>query len=430
MKIIKNLFYYLFLIFIFLNCLFYREFSNITLKNTIFESIYITDYFLIFGFAYIFFQLLINRDSFKRIFSKQMLIPIIFFIWCIGNFLFLTPELTLNKLKYFSSSVYFLFYSLVIYEFKDLRNNENIFKTICFAALISLLVLIPKVIIGGRSVGEFTTTTGALRFASFEFISLSFLLTSYFGMFLNKFKNKLINGSIFFGTLIAILFLINSRSGSIGTFLSLFIVLFFSSKNLKLKNASNILLGSSSFLILLLPILIKNLDNIYNSILRLGSISDFGDANISWRLMVWSISWKNMNLSDFLIGKGWGYENPAITFTSGKMFDQYYLHNSYLFFLQHIGLIGLILLMTIIFSIYKEAFAILSDANSNNSILRQRILALLSGHISLLIFSFYNVMFEVPYLSIPFWVTLGLLKNYCDNENFNFKNINPKMKLK
>ena len=74
-------------------------------------------------------------------------------------------------------------------------------------------------------------------------------------------------------------------------------------------------------------------------------------------------------------------------------------------------------MLAIIFSVYKKAIGILSDKNSNNSILRQRILALLSGHFSLLIFSFYNVMFEVPYLSIPFWVTLGLLKNYCDTKD-------------
>ena len=429
MKILKNIFYYTFLIFIFFNCLFYREFANISFKDSILKYVYISDYFLIFAFSYSFFQLLINRDYLRKILSRQMLIPLIFFIWCIVNFLFLTPEFTLLKIKYFSSSIYFLFYCVVIYEFKDLKNNDRIFKTICITALISIFLIAIKVILGGRSAGNFTTTAGVLRYANSEFISLSFLLTYSFGMFLNKFKNKLMNGLIFLMTLMTILFLINSRSGSLGTLISLLTILFFSNKNLKIKNASNILLSSSIFLIIFLPLFIKNLGNISNSISRLGSIGNFGDANISWRLMVWSISWENITLKDFIIGKGWGYENPAFTFSSGDMFEQYYLHNSYLFFLQHIGLFGLILLLTIIFSVYKQAFDILLDKNYNDSILKQRILALLSGHLSLLIFGFYNVILEIPYLSIPFWVTLGLLKNYCDNSNFNLKKMNSNMNL-
>ena len=408
---IREIIFFIFSLILFFNCIFYRDFSYIKLGIPFLDNFYITEYFISIVFIYYGVFSLSNKKFLEKDVLKKIIIPIGLIIWSILNFLLINPGFSYEKLRDFAASFYILFYLLIVFEFNDISKTEKMFKTICVAAFISIINILFKFFI--LKEGLLTTTLDTYRYGNYEYVGISFLISLAFIKLINNRSKKIYNLILFLLSFFTINFLIVHRSASLGLAFSILTIIYFALTNMKAKKFLNFAIYFLLISIFFTPLLFLNNSLLNSGVARILSIVNFNDPNISWRLLIWKSLLNIMTLKDFLVGKGWGYEKPSVSFNFLD-YSNYGVHNSFIFFLFHIGIIGIIFLLATIFNVYLQAIKILNNKKHTNSIIYQRILTLLAGHFGLFIFAVYNVVLEGPYMSIVFWTSLGLLNNYCN----------------
>ena len=404
-KTLDSFFYkYLLTLFIFLNCIFYRDFSYISFGDVLF----ITEILLIISFFALLTRVLI---SYKIKFNYQIKLWLIFFSY--GSLLLIIDNASgiFFKFREFAAIAYSAFFFIILALLSGQKSSNLVFRAILFGSFLSIFYIFYKSIIGQ---GNITTTEGVIRYGNYEFVGINILFSYFFSKLLSRPNNLFLIVFIVLFCLIAVFVFIAHTSAMLGMLLSTVIILIIHKNN---KQAKKINL----FLFLLSPFAFIIIFSAFDSsttllrFTRIFSLDIFNDPNVSWRLVTWLHALSQMNLKDIFFGVGWGYELPIYTLNDIVYADDGYegLHNSILFYFFHTGLIGTFLFLSLIFSVYKKAFKVIKL--NQGSLDNCKLVGLLAGNIGILFFSLFNVVLEGPYMAIIFWISFGLLTNFGQN---------------
>ncbi|MBF0240033.1 MAG: hypothetical protein HQM12_20215 [SAR324 cluster bacterium] len=138
------------------------------------------------------------------------------------------------------------------------------------------------------------------------------------------------------------------------------------------------------------------------------------DSNALWRLMFWSYSWKHNISTSPLLGIGFG--TPLFDLEQETWFiwvtniakDANFpytlgMHNSFIYVLTRLGLIGFVPLLCIYFWLYRVFL--------EHPILQthREVTVLFMGFIFMTVNAFFNVVLESPRYAGIYWAVLGLL---------------------
>jgi O-antigen ligase len=144
-------------------------------------------------------------------------------------------------------------------------------------------------------------------------------------------------------------------------------------------------------------------------------IPSFTDVNVQWRLMFWKDSLLKMANNYFIFGDGFGIQYASDetisklnelypeTLHSPRIIgnEKYFSapHNSFLSMSIHIGILSLIFL----FYPIKRLFC------NKSFIMDEEILFLSLSLLGIAVFSFFNVILELPHASSIFWIVFFAL---------------------
>lgn len=218
------------------------------------------------------------------------------------------------------------------------------------------------------------------------FIAASYVLTN--------FKGWLVKHGLFL-----LVFLMSFSTGHDSTYLSLALIYFsyifiVCSRKYKLVLSVFLILGVLAVIVFL---------------------PSFTDVNVQWRLIYWQDSLIRIANNYFIFGDGFGVPYafdetvlklnqlyPGIQHSPVIMGDENYLtapHNSFLTMAIHLGLLSLILL-----------FYPLKPLFSNKKLIMDREILFLSlSLLGIVVFSYFNVVLELPHASSIFWIILFVL---------------------
>lgn len=400
---------YIAALFVFLNCIFYRDFSYISFGGTLFiPEIFITEILLLISFFSLFLKIMISQ---RIRFDYQTRLWLIFFVYgCLLLFIDNNSSIFF-KLREFASIAYSIFFFIMLTLLSDQKSSNLVFRAILLGSVFSIIYIFYKFIIG---LGNYTTTEGVLRYGNYEFVGINILFCYSLSKLLSKPNNIILNSLLTFICFITVFVFIAHTSAMIAMLLSTAVILKIHYHNIRAKNITFVFFLISPILFIIL-FSMQDIPTVTFRFTRIFSNDIFNDPNVSWRLVTWLHALSQMELKDIVFGVGWGYELPVYFLNNVIYADDGYegLHNSLLFYFFHTGIIGTILFVSLIIYIYKKAF--IAFKIDQTSLINSRIAGLLGGNIGILIFSMFNVVLEGPYMAVIFWVSLGLLNNYGHN---------------
>lgn len=401
-----SLYHYIFCIFILLNCIFYRDFSYISLGSIF----YITESFLMLSLSVLIIKYIIDIKHKNLSKDRIILFWFAFIIW--GSLLLALDNNStpIFKVREYASVYYSVFFLLVIEFFRTTQSTRKLFKTILIAALLSMFYIFIRFALGK---GNITTTDLVYRYGNYELVGILVLYSFTLARFLQGKNHGFSNPAVLALCVFVVNFLINHRSGSLAMFISTIVVIYFYGRTEKSFNRTSILffLGIAlvTFLVILSPEIggkaLSRISGVFSS-------SIYQDPNASWRLQVWQHVIEPMSFVDYIIGMGWGYSIPSLHFLGRDYSVDGYMgiHNSFVFYFLHMGVIGITLVIILLAKVYSSALFAIRNAASSET--KEIATSLLASNLGILFFSLFNVVLEGPYMSIVFWVTLGLLYRY------------------
>jgi O-antigen ligase len=135
------------------------------------------------------------------------------------------------------------------------------------------------------------------------------------------------------------------------------------------------------------------------TVLRVGQSTNLDDANIAWRLNHWS------EVFDGVLEQPWGHGFATWNFSFTWKDPAMGSHNSFLDLAYRIGLPGLLALLALPVVLMTRARRLIqsSDVRQHTTLLTSCACLL-----AFLVFAAFNVVFETPYVSIFFWVLMGI----------------------
>ncbi len=396
----------IFSIFLFLNCIFYRDFSYLSIG----ENIYITELFI--GLSLIGLSIsFLNTIKTKNL-NTQKIIALwaIFFIWGTSLLLADNNSEIIFKIREYAAIYYSLFFLFTTMLINTEKSSNKALKTIIIAAFISVIYVIARFALG---LGNITTTDMVYRYGNYELVGILVLYAYTLCRFLQGSDNKTTNIAIIGLSIFVVNFLITHRSGSLAMVATTLVILFFFGKNKSAFNKAGIFifLGVAGIAAVMLAApefggkAISRITGVFDS-------SIYEDPNASWRLKVWMHAISSMSFIEVIFGVGWGYNVPVLNF-SGRDYavDGFIgIHNSIVYYFLHIGATGVIIFLTLVYKIYADAIRAIQRSRTDKS--KVILVTLLSSNFGILFFAMFNVVLEGPYMSIVFWTTLGLLFNY------------------
>ena len=206
--------------------------------------------------------------------------------------------------------------------------------------------------------------------------------------------------------------LINGGSTSITAFI--FVGLLYIYKNTHVLK----ILWSRKFLYICIAsflFLLSLSGGVYQKFIDVGYEDIFGfDVNITWRYMFWVYLYQDVISQNFLTGIGFGtplfnldFAPDFLTSDDGSRNTEYTLgtHNSIIFLISRMGLIGVLLITWLHVLIYSKAFKVINKKLRTFSELEMLLLA----NLMFLNSAFFNVVLESPLYGGLYWVSLGLL---------------------
>ncbi len=334
----------------------------------------------------------------------------LFFIWATVLLIADNGADFIYKIREYASVYYSLFFIFVVMLLSSLKSSDSIFKTLIVAAVFATIYVFIRFLSG---MGNITTTDLVYRYGNYELVGILILFCFYFAKFIQGDGKGYISLIVIVVCVFVVNFLIAHRSGSLAMSISTLIVLFFLGRNKRTidKAVLSIVLGVISLTLIMFALpeiggrAISRIAGVFDS-------SIYEDPNASWRLLVWKHVVSNMSIMEILHGVGWGYKVPLLVF-SGRDYsvDGFIgIHNSIIYYFLHTGLIGITFLLTFLFSIYLKAITAINNLTSTKN--KRIMVTLFASNLGILFFALFNVVLEGPYMSIVFWVTLGLLYNY------------------
>jgi O-antigen ligase len=107
---------------------------------------------------------------------------------------------------------------------------------------------------------------------------------------------------------------------------------------------------------------------------------------------------------------GEGFGPPFSAFFGGRFYDyserRLHPHNSFLWILNRMGVIGFGVFCLLVLKFYRSAIRVYRPMKPGKS--KAYLLALLSSHLCISIFAFFNVVLEGPSMGIFFWIIMGM----------------------
>ncbi|QIB26984.1 O-antigen ligase family protein [Caloranaerobacter azorensis] len=181
-----------------------------------------------------------------------------------------------------------------------------------------------------------------------------------------------------------------------------------------------ILLVEKRLLLSLIPIGIISVFIIPNSVLnRIMSIVNLNDTSNSYRIRLWKIT-LDVIRDNWLVGVGFGHLPFKQTFeTYIRTMPTYHAHNTFLEITAEMGIIGLIILLTILFVTYK--YSIKNLTKQQDKYLKVITAGLLAGLSSVLCHGLVENILYMPKIIITFWTVIAFifvtirLSEKCDN---------------
>jgi len=401
---------YLLLGYIFLNGIFYREFSHLGIPMGG-AKVYITELTLLAIIVMWIFQI---ASSGKIIVMKgvvkQWSILLLFAVWAIIALTYSNHENVLFSMREISSVYYALFAMITIMLFRCDRDFDLLVRVLIISAVISVVVIFSRYLLGHSL--EITTTDGVARYGNYETVGILFPIAWLMGQpFQLKKVESMLRIIVILISAGVVIMLVQHRSATISVIVTIAVMA------LHRTHKEYIGMGLCIIFTFILLLLMPHADNLIQGTLdRLESIgAPSADANISWRLAVWIYVIDLMSDIQYLIGVGWGMVVSNFTFAGNSYGNNGVLgiHNSLVFYFFHLGAVGLALFLSLISSIYFRALRTMRKLRAIKNIyvikLEGEIRALFATNLGILVFSFFNVVLAGPYMGSVFWITLGMV---------------------
>ena len=390
--------------------IFYRDFAYLGISapvpgGTIFITEIVIAFFIVAGFL----KLSILKSLRKWIvFNQKVILYYFLFLLSSVSVLFYSNWSNIGlTLREFASSYYSFFFFLPIFLFKYEEQQDLLFRVILIASLFAQLLIIYRAVMGLGIINS----TGELRFGNYETIGIIILISWLF--IIPFYEWKLSYWFIFVSSVVITFVFINHRSALIALITSIFTVNYLNNRKNLLTILKNLLIGFLILFVILLPLLFFYKDMFSSALERFITIFlPTEDANSSWRLYTWKIILSDMNVFNWLIGKGWGWQIPVFEFNNrvyGAEGEIFGFHNSVLFFLYHLGVFGLGTFCLFVIKIYTNSIKLIKNYPKQ---LQLKVNSLIAANIGILTFSLFNVVLEGPYMSFFFWITLGMIYHY------------------
>ena len=394
-----SIYKYTFLCFLFFNCIFYREFSYVSLGG-----VYITEMYLVISAVFFSLIIFLRREILLR---RESNIWFLFFVWSTVLLVQDSGSSLEFKAREYATIVYSVFFLVTIIILNSEKSCFDTIFIICVASFISILYIFMKSIFG-LGYGE-TTTESVMRYGNYEFVGIILLYSIFLEKVLNS-RVSVFNLLVVVICVFVIVFFIVHRSASLALMASSAVLYFCrkgSEKSKKNKFYFFFLVSALGLLFVFSGVA----QQVISRTVNMFSLDVINDPNVSWRILVWLKVFQSMGFWEWIYGVGWGYEFPAFMMGDRSYSEDGHvgIHNSIIFIFFHTGLIGVGLVLTLIYKVYSKAIRLLNT--HKNSALWPLTLSLLSAHIGVLVFSLFNVVLEGPYMSIVFWVYLGLIAN-------------------
>jgi O-antigen ligase len=298
---------------------------------------------------------------------------------------------------------YILFLPLTILIVRTRRRAQLAFFVLAGGGLLGIGHVLFRWLAG--TVG--TTSTGALRYGNAE-ISVIFILIAY--LFTRPMRRwPALNRMLLLLSSATVVLLIQHRSATLALIVVLSLLTLTGAKAPGKSVLKSLVAGLIMGLVFLYFAWVFDSDILKITLTRIESIAaPTDDANATMRMDYWQLALSSMAIPvDWLIGTGWGallVYNPMQLDLSNEYLLVTGFHNSPLYILFHTGLLGLGALMWPLVTVWRDALKNRSRARTASPAQ-----ALLGANLALFFFSLFNVVLEVPYNAVVFWVVVGLM---------------------
>ncbi len=307
----------IFIIYTFFISIFYREFSKINIPAPVpGGKLYVAEIFILLCLITILASHLINRTFKKpisqkrnRIFYGAFFFYFLFALFALvglvnGNF----SQKTL-MLRDFASFYYSTIYVITCVIINDKIKKEKIIKVIIISTSFACLLIIFRSLLGMGNINS----TGEMRFGNYETVGIIFVFCWMFTKPINEWTKY--NWILIAVLVFIVAVLINHRSSIVALMVSLFVVCFLNYKN-EWSGFSLLFIKMAYFSVFALIIIFIINQDILNSVFyRLNTIlNPMSEVNASWRLFTWKIALSDMEVTDWLLGKGWGWQISSFFF--------------------------------------------------------------------------------------------------------------------
>jgi hypothetical protein len=394
-----------------------REFSYLGIK--IEESnIYVTEIVLIATWILVFLRKAIIKEM---LFKNSPLNLLFLFYYAIGLLCLFRGifDFGLEAVRHSVIVYYSLFYFLILELITDPHQLERFLKCSLIASTVALLVIFYNFVSG---LG-FQTSTEVKRYgANIGALSLAFCFFFWLSLSIFKVKSKAKSFLNIFVPLqiFAAVFLIQHRALLLAIVGGLVFIFALINKAHRFKYIVFALCG------LLLILSIDYFSGVLSTnILVKGTLERAStiltpkeDPNSFHRMAMWS-EVLGRTTEKPLLGEGFG--PPFSMFFGSKFYDysetRLLPHNSFLWILNRMGVVGFGIFFFLILKFYLTAIKAYKSMNPGK--FKAYMLALISCHVCISIYAFFNVVLEGPYMGIFFWIIMGLvmvLINFDENE--------------
>jgi len=317
-------------------------------------------------------------------------------------------EFGMEALRHSVIVYYSLFYFLILELISDMNKLERILKLSLVASTVALLAIMYNYASGlgfetSTQVKRYGANIGALSlvFCCFFWLSLSIFKVR------SKAKNVLLVLLPF--QLFAAIFLIQHRSLLLALTGGLIFIFALVSKTRTFRYLGLVIFA------LLLIICVNQLSGLLSGNVMvketlaraLSTLTPEQDPNSAHRIAMWG-QILHRTAGQPLLGEGFG--PPFSAFFGRKFYDyserRLHPHNSFLWILNRMGIIGFGVFGLLMLRFYSSGIRAFKHMNAGKS--KAYLLALLSSHLCISIFAFFNVVLEGPSMGIFFWIIMGM----------------------
>ena len=383
-----------------------RQFSHLAIRIEE-TNLYITE--IVLGVSWILVGLR-KVTAKEKLFGKSGLSGLLLIYYALGLICLVRgiADFGMEALRHSVIVYYSLFYFLILGLMTDMNKLERMLKLSLVAATAALLAILYN----WASGFGFETSTEVKRYgANIGALSLVFCCLFWLSLDIFKVKSKAKNvlRILVPFQLFAAIFLIQHRSLLLALIGGLTFILALISKTRTFRYLVLIVCA------LLLIICVNQFSGflsgnvmVKDTLARaLSTLTPKQDPNSAHRIAMWGQILKRTARQPML---GEGFGPPFSAFFGGRFYDyserRLHPHNSFLWILNRMGIIGFGVFCFLILKFYSSGIRAYRLLNAGKS--KAYLLALLSSHLCISIFAFFNVVLEGPSMGIFFWIIMGM----------------------